>query len=87
MLTILAGLTLVLVGILVLFWPPRDKKDHYVAISGEKKDHTRIRSVGGAVVMLGPLPIVIGSDPKIAFVMMVMALAMMVLWMLTTQSV
>lgn len=37
--------------------------------------------------MLGPFPIIIGSDPKIALVMMVMALATMILWALTAKGV
>jgi uncharacterized protein (TIGR00304 family) len=41
---------------------------------------------GGGVVMLGPLPIVVGSDPKTALLMMVMALTMMILWALTAKG-
>jgi len=84
MLTLLTGMMLIFLGLLVLLWPQRNEKDHYFANSGEDEEHTKIR--GGGVVMLGPLPIVVGSDPKIALVMMVMALAMMILWALTAKG-
>ncbi len=77
MLTQLTGMMLILLGLLVLLWPQRNEKDHYFANSEKDEEHTKMR--GGGVVMLGPLPIVVGSDPKIALVMMVMALAMMIL--------
>ena len=38
------------------------------------------RSTGGAVVMIGPIPIIWGSDPKVSLLMMIIALIIMVLW-------
>lgn len=36
--------------------------------------------------MIGPIPIVIGSDPKIALFMMIIALTIMILWALAVKS-
>lgn len=38
---------------------------------------------GGAVVMIGPLPVVIGSDQRMAAVLMVLAIALMALWLIS----
>jgi len=83
-LTLLMGLMLIILGILALLWPQRKEKDHHFVNSDKDEEHTKIR--GGSVVMLGPLPIVVGSDPKIALLMMVIALAMMILWALTAKG-
>ncbi len=45
-----------------------------------------VKVKGGAVVMIGPLPIVVGSDPRTALVMMILALLMMVLWALAAKG-
>ncbi len=37
---------------------------------------------GGAVVMIGPIPLVVGSDPRTALLLMLLAMAMMILWAL-----
>lgn len=50
----------------------------------EKREKTCVK--GGAVVMIGPIPIVIGSDPKIALFMMIIALTIMILWALAVKS-
>ncbi|ABK14719.1 Protein of unknown function DUF131 [Methanothrix thermoacetophila PT] len=38
---------------------------------------------GGAVVMIGPLPVVIGSDQRMAAVLMVLAITLMAIWMVS----
>jgi uncharacterized protein (TIGR00304 family) len=50
----------------------------------DETKHTRVR--GGAVVMIGPIPIAIGSDPKIALFIMIIALAVMILWVLAAKG-
>ncbi|MHC1688930.1 MAG: DUF131 domain-containing protein [Methanothrix sp.] len=45
-------------------------------------DGRTARIKGGGVIMIGPIPIVFGSDPKTTLAMMIMALAMMVFWLL-----
>jgi uncharacterized protein (TIGR00304 family) len=38
---------------------------------------------GGAVVMIGPIPIILGSDPRTAQILMLMALVLMLMWFVT----
>lgn len=75
---------LLFLGLLLLRWPQRNEKDQHFAHPGEEKEHAKMR--GGGVVMLGPIPIVVGSDPKTALLMMALALAMMILWALTAKG-
>jgi uncharacterized protein (TIGR00304 family) len=44
------------------------------------------RMRGGAVVMIGPIPIVVGSDPRTALLLMIMALAMMAVYALVIKG-
>jgi len=37
------------------------------------------------VIMIGPIPIIWGSDPKTALFLMIIALAIMVTWILATK--
>jgi uncharacterized protein (TIGR00304 family) len=84
MLTLLMGMMLIFLGLLLLLWPQRNEKNRYFPNSGEEEKHAKMR--GGGVVMLGPIPIVVGSDPKTALLMMALALAMMILWALTAKG-
>lgn len=54
------------------------------SVKSEEAEGTCVK--GGAVVMIGPIPIVIGSDPGIALFMMLIALTAMVLWILWSSS-
>ena len=55
--------------------------------NSEKSDETnQVRVRGGAVVMIGPIPVVMGSDPRIALFMVIIALAVMILWALTVKG-
>jgi uncharacterized protein (TIGR00304 family) len=40
---------------------------------------------GGAIIMIGPIPIVMGSDSKTALLLMLLALTIMVFWFLMTK--
>lgn len=51
--------------------------------SGKVKQATSIK--GGGVIMIGPIPVVLGSDAMTALFMMIMALAVMVLWLLAAK--
>ncbi|MCX6669325.1 MAG: DUF131 domain-containing protein [Methanothrix sp.] len=75
---------LLFLGLLLLHWPQRKEKNRYFPNSGEEEEHAKMR--GGGVVMLGPIPIVVGSDPKTALLMMALALAIMILWALTAKG-
>jgi uncharacterized protein (TIGR00304 family) len=69
MLLLVAGLSLILLGLMILLSGiqvnPPDRKD-----GAETK--------GGAVVMIGPIPVVLASDARMATVLMLMALAIMI---------
>ena len=65
---VLAGTLLVLVGFGVVV---------VAMLSQGKRDGTEVR--GGGVVMIGPVPIVFGSDMKWASVAIVLALVLIIL--------
>jgi uncharacterized membrane protein len=44
----------------------------------------RIEVKGGAVVMIGPIPIILGSDPRTAKILMLTALVLMLMWFVFT---
>lgn len=48
----------------------------------QEKEHTERRVEGGAVIMIGPFPVVIGSNTRWAALLMVLALALMALWLI-----
>jgi len=41
---------------------------------------------GGAVVMIGPIPIVVGSDGRTALLLMLMAIGVMLFWFIMVGS-
>jgi uncharacterized protein (TIGR00304 family) len=44
------------------------------------KDAKKYQTKGGAVIMIGPMPIVLGTDARTAKWLMALALALMLLW-------
>lgn len=42
------------------------------------------RMKGGAVVLIGPLPLIAGTDRRITLILAVLALAIMIIWFLAT---
>ena len=64
----LAGLVLVLVGIGVVA---------LAMLSGAKRGRTEIK--GGGVVMVGPIPIIFGSDMRWASVAVALAIVLVIL--------
>ncbi len=65
-----AGIALILAGVAALL---------VVALRSEP-DEGRATVAGGAVVMIGPVPIVFGSDFKWAGVAIALAIVLLVLW-------
>jgi uncharacterized protein (TIGR00304 family) len=49
-------------------------------LAAQKEPEKDIQIKGGAVIMIGPIPIVMGSDSKTALIMMLIALAIMMIW-------
>ena len=90
---LLPGAALIIIGLAVLLWPKRREtdrklKENFTKVSKDGSemnsgnDGRTARIKGGDVIMIGPIPIVFGSDPKTTLAMMIMALAMMVFWLL-----
>jgi uncharacterized protein (TIGR00304 family) len=72
------GLLLIVAGLIVLF--SSQKKPHVDDLAAQKEPEKDIQIKGGAVIMIGPIPIVMGSDSKTALIMMLIALAIMMIW-------
>jgi uncharacterized protein (TIGR00304 family) len=81
----LLGLSLILFGIWLLSPPARERT--YAEGSPprsveekmeEKREEARVK--GGAVVMIGPIPILVGSDSSTALLLMLMAIGAMLFW-------
>ena len=79
----IVGIVLIFIGFMMLISPQVSEKrgtnDHLKDVEEEAKGKN-IR--GGAVVMLGPIPILVGSDPKSAFLMVLIALVVMLVWVM-----
>ena len=77
---LMLGIFAILIGTLVLLWPKNWKNERSYQredLDGEKP-HADLK--GGAVIMIGPIPIVMGSDPRMGVLMMALSLAIMILW-------
>ncbi|HIH69542.1 MAG TPA: DUF131 domain-containing protein [Methermicoccus shengliensis] len=46
------------------------------------EEEPKRRVEGAAVIMIGPIPLVIGSDKRLALIAMGLALALMVVWLI-----
>jgi uncharacterized protein (TIGR00304 family) len=86
--SVLLAIILMALSFLFFIWPKRTSvgPDAYEEkmnkeVPGEERN-AQIK--GGAVVMIGPIPLVVGSDPKTAILMMLIALAIMSIWALAT---
>jgi uncharacterized protein (TIGR00304 family) len=66
------------IGLVVLFSSQKMPQEDDLAAQKEPVRGVQIK--GGDVIMIGPLPIVMGSDSKTALIMMLMASATMVIW-------
>jgi uncharacterized protein (TIGR00304 family) len=78
MLLIFFGLLLITAGLLILFIPHKEPESGELTDKEEPKTGARVN--GGAVIMIGPIPVVMGSDSKTALLMILMALAIMLIW-------
>jgi uncharacterized protein (TIGR00304 family) len=80
------GLTLMLFGIWILRLPAQERA--YAGGSRpksaeEKREKARVK--GGAVVMIGPVPIVVGSDSSTVLLLMLMAIGAMLFWFIVVR--
>ncbi len=83
MLLLIIGLALILLGTMLLILPEKRTREEGDSSRGDEKA-SMIK--GGAVVMIGPIPLVVGSDSRTALLMMLVALAIMILWILTIKG-
>jgi uncharacterized protein (TIGR00304 family) len=81
----LLGLGLIIAGILLLVAPEKSRVPKAEESMRERESMTEIRTEtkGGAIIMIGPIPIVFGSDPRTTVVLMLIALGIMLAWALT----
>ncbi len=90
------GLALTVLSFL-LFWRrlPEKRTREEGNGEGDNKEDSRGDGIGeesasmikgGAVVMIGPIPLVVGSDSRTALIMMLIALAMIILWTLAIKG-
>ena len=90
---LLPGAALIIIGLAVLLWPKRREtdgklKENFTKVSKDGSEMNSgnngrtAKTKGGGVIMIGPIPIVFGSDPNTTLAMMIVALAMMVFWLL-----
>jgi uncharacterized protein (TIGR00304 family) len=73
------GLIMITIGLIILLWP-EGKEDTPSKENQHKENIGRIYAKGGAIIMIGPIPIVMGSDRRITILLMLIALAIMIIW-------
>ncbi|HWQ18183.1 MAG TPA: DUF131 domain-containing protein [Methanotrichaceae archaeon] len=78
----LLGLGLIVVGILLLIAPEKGQRPKTEENMRESMTESRTEAKGGAIIMIGPIPIVFGSDPRTTAVLMLIALGIMLAWVL-----
>ncbi len=81
MILLAIGLIMISIGLMILLWP-EGKKDGQYKEDRQKENGKRINAKGGAIIMIGPIPIIIGSDYRITILLMLIALAIMIIWFL-----
>jgi uncharacterized protein (TIGR00304 family) len=85
------GIILIFLGLAIMFSPMGSPKIiQEMNKAQDNKDESKISEDkhevrGGAIIMIGPIPIVMGSDSKTALLLMMLALTIMVFWFLITK--
>lgn len=79
---ILLGTAIIIAGIVVVLFAT-------ISSSGTKSDETEKRTEvrGGGVIMIGPIPIIFGSDPKWAVIAILLAIVLVVLALVVMQVI
>lgn len=72
------GLIMIVAGILVLILATLME----LFKAKEKQEEERTSIQGGAVIMIGPIPIVLSTDPKSAKILMLLAIVLIVVTLL-----
>lgn len=79
---ITAGIILIFLGLfIVVFWTITHsvKTDGLVQEETNQSETKREKIKGGGVIMIGPLPIVFGTDKKYALIAIILAIVLMML--------
>lgn len=99
MLLLIIGLALIFMGTAILLWSENgsnkkmsnkgisDKEESNKGRSDIENKGEGVKIKGGAVVMIGPIPLVMGSDHRTALLMMLIALVLMVLWIVAMKGI
>ncbi len=96
MISLLAlGIILIIVGFMLAILPEQPRTPHADKTpepgpenGQEPEEACGQKSVRGAgVIMIGPIPVVFGSDPAAAVAMMLIALAIMLVWAVSIKSI
>ncbi|MGD9911070.1 MULTISPECIES: TIGR00304 family membrane protein [Methanothrix] len=78
------GILMIISGIMILMLDSIMRERRYEEMEETVMPAERRTDIkGGAVVMIGPLPVVIGSDQRMAAVLMVLAITLMAIWMVS----
>ncbi|WP_369425053.1 TIGR00304 family membrane protein [Methanothrix sp.] len=80
---LLLGILMIVSGIMLLMVESMMRERRYDIEKTEMPADRRGEIRGGAVVMIGPLPVVIGSDQRMAAMLMALAIALMALWLVS----
>ncbi|MCX8207467.1 MAG: DUF131 domain-containing protein [Methanothrix sp.] len=78
---LLLGILMIISGIMLLMIEGMMREQRYEEI--ERREDRRGEIRGGAVVMIGPLPVVIGSDQRMAVILMILTIAIMAIWLIS----
>jgi len=82
----LLGLGLIFLGMLILQSPARESTCANEAYQRSPDPEKKAVVKGGAVVMIGPIPIVVGSDWRTSLLLMLTAIGLMLLWFIMKRS-
>lgn len=80
------GIILIVLGLfLAVFWIMMRsvQAEHEYESAGSEKKGTKIK--GGGVILIGPIPIVLGSDRRFALIAMILAIVILLLMIVFTQ--
>ncbi len=75
---IAAGILLIIFGFfLITFGMMRSAQENEERDAGQETGRKRVK--GGGVILIGPIPIVFGTDKKYALILMILAIVLMLL--------
>lgn len=75
------GLIMIAIGLIILLWP-EGKEDTPCKENQQKENIGRIKAKRGAIIMIGPIAIVMGSDRRTTILLMLIALSIMITWII-----